>query len=85
MFTNKQSLRKIVFCLFCVLIFLISIAFTYYVTFYDANFDTKEKIDVEKLCDDRNSILDNMYLKIIVAFFAGGIVSDKLFLKLAVF
>jgi hypothetical protein len=74
-----------VFCVFCVLIISISIAFTYYATFYDANLDTKEKIGVTELCDDSNSILDSMYTKIIVAFFAGGIVSDKLFLKLAVF
>jgi len=88
MFTNKQSLRNLVFCVFCLLIFSLSIALTYYITFSEEeNLNKLEinKIENTELCQESNITSNTFYLKIVLAFFAGGIVSDRLYLKLGVF
>jgi len=88
MFTNKQTARKFVFCVFSVFILWLSITITYYMTFYEIEYD--KEIDVNKnetknLCHENNSIFNHIYTKIVLAFFAGGIVSDRIFLKMGVF
>jgi hypothetical protein len=88
MFTNKQTLRNLVFSVFCVLILTISFALTYYITFsQEENYQKVEVIKIEnkEICQETYTVINSFYLKIVLAFFAGGIVSDRLFLKLGVF
>lgn len=88
MFTNKKSIRNLVFCAFCLLILSLSIAITYYITFSEEEYINKleiNKIESTELCQESNTATNTFYLKIVLAFFAGGIVSDRLYLKLGVF
>lgn len=88
MFTNKQTVRKFVFYVFCVLILMMSITLTYYMTFYEKEYNIKVEMNKNEsfdICQENNSIFNHVYTKIVLAFFAGGIVSDRIFLKLGVF
>jgi hypothetical protein len=85
MFTNKQFIRNVVFGVFCVLILCISLALVYYITLFD------EKVEIPvvevdtNLCDKSgNMLLSTFIIKIMAAFFAGGLVSDRLFLKIGI-
>ncbi len=67
---------------------MISVTLTYYITYYDDLYNKKVETnnsETNEICQQNNSILNHVYIKIILAFFAGGIVSDRLFLKLSVF
>jgi uncharacterized membrane protein SpoIIM required for sporulation len=94
MFNKKQIVRNYIFALFSVLILVISFTLTYYITFYDEEKIIKEnlkrkEIDLhnENSCDIINSefFLNTFIFKLLGAFFAGGVLSDGLYIKLGVF
>ena len=85
MFANKQFIRNFIFGVFCVLILAISLVLTYYITFYDEKIE-QEIIKVEEeQCKKPDTLPMTAFLfKIVCAFFAGGLVSDKVFLKIGI-
>jgi hypothetical protein len=88
MFINKQTVRNFVFCVFSVLILMLSVTLTYYITFYEIENDKNVEVNkrnTNDVCQENNSIFNHIYMKIVLAFFAGGIVSDRIFLKMGVF
>jgi hypothetical protein len=94
MFKSKQFVRNVIFCVFCILILVVSFALTYYITFYDEVYEENlKKIQINKeefakaqhdVCSNSNDtmyFMNSFYFKIMVAFFAGGFLSDRFFLK----
>ena len=85
MFTNKQLIRNFIFGVFCILILAISLVLTYYITFYDEKTEQHSFQKEDEQCEKPDTIpITNFLFKIVCAFFAGGLVSDKLFLKIGI-
>lgn len=89
MFTDKQLVRNAAFGVFCAMILFISCSLTYYVSFYDeekhivANLEIKQ--DENDICGNQpNFIIGTFFFKIMAAFFAGGVLSDRLFIKMGI-
>jgi hypothetical protein len=88
MFTNKDAVRKLIFGLFCSLIFLISIALTYHISILEGKDITHltTPIKEENDCGNgQNFFVGSFYFKIMAAFFAGGMLSDRLFIRIGIF
>jgi hypothetical protein len=88
MFSKKQIVRNYIFGLFCALILILSVTLTYYVAFYDE--EKAAKVVIEKQdegCGNSSStyFINSFIFKIMGAFFAGGMLSDGLFIKLGIF
>ncbi len=83
-------IRNFVFAIFCFLILVVTLALTYYITFYDETKHIKAKNedngdeDVSCSSIQHNFFIGTFFFKIISAFFAGGMLSDRLFIKLGV-
>ena len=93
MFNKKQIFRNFIFALFGVLILMISIILMYYVAFYDKEYEMEKSIVFNKSNTDTiqecktsegNYFIYTFVFKLMVAFFAGGILSDGLYIKLGV-
>lgn len=96
MFKNKQIVRNFIFAFFCALILLISFTLTYYVTFFDegkAIEENQKQIEKENQNEDVCSnnaktgttyFINSLMFKLMAAFFAGGILSDGLFIKMGI-
>jgi hypothetical protein len=85
MFANKQFIRNFIFGVFCVLILCISLALVYYITLFDEKSEVPiVETDEEKCEKSENMLISTFILKIIGAFFAGGLVSDRIFLKIGI-
>ncbi len=85
MFANKQIIRNIIFAVFCVLILCLSLVLLYYITIFDEKVEVTIEAIEEDMCEkSKNMSMTTFIFKIICAFFAGGLVSDKLFLKLGI-
>lgn len=84
MFNHKKIIRNYIFAAFCILILFISLVLTYYVSYYDLS---KLKIeDKSEECPiEATSIIGSMIIKISIAFLAGGIISDQLWVKIGTF
>jgi hypothetical protein len=94
MFINKEKIRKIIFLLFCSVVLTVTVSLTYYITFFEEAemISNQEKLKKIEICNedvDTSNTLENptnfFFFKLITAFFAGGLLSDRLFIKLGVF
>jgi hypothetical protein len=57
----------------------------YYITFFDENVDIPIVEVEEDKCEKSESVLLSTFIfKTICAFFAGGLVSDRIFLKIGI-
>jgi len=98
MFNKKQIVRNFIFSLFCVLILVLSFTLTYYVTFYNEekvidlaknkNIQNLNQNEDLQLCDGSNInytyFINSFLFKLMGAFFAGGILSDGMFIKMGI-
>jgi hypothetical protein len=96
MFNKKQLIRNFIFAAFCVLILMVSFMLTYYITFYpeeqvDNDNDNFKTVGPQqnKECESSSSssigrFIQSGILKLLAAFFAGGMLSDGIFFKLGV-
>jgi hypothetical protein len=55
----------------------------YYITFFDEKVEVPIEVE-EKCIKSENILLKTFFLKIICAFFAGGLLSDRRFLKIGI-
>merc|ERR1712151_1039521 len=94
MLNKNKILRNFIFCLFIILIMIISTVLTYYITFSDEAFLQKEENPFSKPIEDLDEfeceedyysdLLGSLFWKFLTAFLAGSFLSDKLFLNLGV-
>ena len=98
MFKQKEFVRKFIFALFCVLILTLSFILTYYTTLYEEKEIVKDTAEIgisnpEKISDDfdicqtENNMLyftGSLMFKLLIAFFAGGVVSDGIFIRMGI-
>jgi len=93
MFNKKQIVRNVIYAIFCALILMISFTLTYYITYYEINEESKEvhnlkhvEIEDEKGCNNEkvSYFIYSLCFKLMAAFFAGGILSDGLYIRLGV-
>ncbi len=92
MFNNKQIVRNFIFAFFCALILLITFSLTYYVSYYEQEQPRLEnKLENEKsenpICESNRGgyFINSIYFKLMAAFFAGGVISEGLWLKIGIF
>ena len=89
MFTNKQLIRNYIFGVFCIMILIISFMLTYYVTFFNEELKL-EKQDLNEINNETENCISSLtsfkfaLLKVIGAFFAGGIIADGIFIKFGI-
>jgi hypothetical protein len=84
MIINKTIVRNFIFALFALLTFSISMGLMYSLTIESKNITFEQ----QTLCDGKgyvNITQFSFFLKLMLAFVAGGLVSDRLFMKIGVF
>jgi hypothetical protein len=81
MFVNKQLVRKYIFITFAILISIVSIGIT--VNFLKEETLIGEKTPMESECMN-HYFIGSFILKTLLAFFAGGMVSDKIFIRMGI-
>jgi hypothetical protein len=89
MFNKKQIIRNYVYAAFCALILLISFTLVYYITFYEEKLlaDKIEKFEeTPQECnkDQPSYFIYSLCFKLMAAFFAGGILSDGLYIRMGI-
>ena len=88
MHIQKQLIRQYIFVLFAILILWISCVLVYHITLSEETGNEKTNSQNEKdICTNNTSnvfIYISFCYKLIGAFFAGSIISDKTFLKFGV-
>ena len=97
MFNKKAMMRNLIFAVFCVLILMVTFALAYQIALEDKEIELKVKTaqslknedlnDKEKSCSEGghvNYFIYSFCFKMMAAFFAGGIISDGLFIKFGV-
>ncbi len=90
MFNKKQIVRNFIFGFFCALILLVTFSLTYYITFYEKEqpkVHTTYENGYESKCEHNRGdyFINSIYFKLMAAFFAGGIISEGLWLKVGIF
>ena len=87
MFDKLQFVRKSILLAYCLLISVFVCYFVYLLSFTEENDISKiadEHIQEKNICEPNTFIFGSFFFKCFLAFFAGGLVSDKVFLKAGV-
>jgi len=94
MFNKKGLMRNLIFAVFCVLILMVTFALTYQIALEDKQMEMKsnkiknenfeEKVESCNEACNVNYFIYSFCFKMMAAFFAGGIISDGLFIKFGV-
>ena len=87
MFDKLQLVRKIVLLAYCLLISVFVCYFVYLLSFEEIEMNkiAEEHIQDQNVCEPPSSnVFGSFFFKCFLAFFAGGLVSDKIFLKAGV-
>lgn len=90
MFNKKQIVRNYIYAAFCVLILMISVILMYYISFYEEKLNADKvgttEIEQDKGCNKEtpNYFIYSLCFKLMAAFFAGGILSDGIYIKMGI-
>ena len=89
MFDKLQFVRKSILLAYCLLISVFVCYFVYLLSFMEENDLNKiadEHINEKEnnVCEPISNVFGSFFFKCFLAFFAGGLVSDKVFLKAGV-
>jgi dipeptide/tripeptide permease len=88
MFDKLQLVRKSILLAYCLLISFFVCYFVHLLSFSEENElvkFTEEHIQEKNVCDPQSqSLFGSFFFKCFLAFFAGGLVSDRVFLKAGV-
>ena len=88
MFDKIQLVRKSILLAYCLLLSVFVSCFVNLLSFTDGNEINKIndlQIFENNVCEPKSNIFQSFFLKCLLAFLAGGLVSDKVFLKAGVF
>ena len=83
-------IRNLIFGVFCVLILIVSFTMTYYMSLEEKENEVKvmefEEIEKDSECNNAkgNYLMYSFCFKLFAAFFAGGIFSDGVFIRMGV-